>query len=347
MGRLRPTLKDVADAAGVSFKTVSRVVNGEPGVSADLTERVNTAVAELGYRRNHSAHMLRRADQRAGTIGVVHADIANPFAAAVHAAFERAASGSDTLLLSGSAGEDPDRQDALVEAFMARQVDGLVVIPSGPRPGPALARELRRKTPIVFVDREPGVDADVVASDHHTGAHQATRHLVHHGHRHIVFLGSRQRTSSTRDRRRGFDEAMATVAGGESTVRTDLAGADQAEAAVRAIFAGEAGQRAGRAGDPRFPSAIFAAQNLTAMGAVRALHKLGLHRDIALVAFDHLEIADIVEPGITTVPQDAGALGSRAAELLFDRIDGSRGPAIRHIEPLRLMPRGSGELRAR
>lgn len=343
MSRQRPTLKDVAEAAGVSFKTVSRVVNGEAGVSADLTARVNTAVAELGYRRNHSAHTLRRADQRAGTIGFIHADIANPFAAAVHAAFERAASGRDTLLLSGSAGEDPSRQDALVEAFTARQVDGLAVIPSGPVPGPALGRELGRRTPIVFVDREPGVEADVVASDHRTGAHRATRHLVDHGHRHIVFLGSRERTSSTRERRRGFDEAMAMVDGAVSTVRTDLAGVEQAEAAVRALFAE---QEPGRV-DPQIPTAIFAAQNLTAIGAARALHQLGLHHDVALVAFDHIEIADIVEPGITTVPQDAEALGTRAAALLFDRIDGSRGPAIRHIEPLRLVARGSGELRAR
>ena len=87
-------------------------------------------------------------------------------------------------------------------------------------------------------------------------------------------------------------------------------------------------------------------QNLAATGAVRALHHLELHHEIALVAFDHIEIADIVDPGITTVPQDADELGRRAAELLFDRIGGSLGPAVREVVPVQLVPRGSGELRA-
>ena len=336
MARSRPTLKDVADRAGVSFKTVSRVVNGEGGVSDDLTVRVEAAVHDLGFRRNHSARTLRRSGQRAGTIGVVHSDIANPFAAAVHAAFERSASEHDTLLLSGSAGGDPDLQDSLVEAFVSRQVDGLAVIPSGPEPGSNLARELGRGTPIVFIDREPGVPADVVLSDHRDGARKATEHLLRHGHQRIAFLGSRERSSSVRERRGGFDDVMKSIDGAVSTVRTDLTSIDGAVAAVHDLF-----RDRGAA-----PTALFAAQNLAAIGAVRALHQLGLQHEIALVAFDHLEIADIVDPGITTVPQDADALGRQASDLLFERMAGSNDPAIRHVIPVELVPRGSGELPA-
>lgn len=333
----RPTLKDVAELADVSFKTVSRVVNGEAGVSKERAERVHHAVATLGYRRNHSAHSLRRSGSRIGTIGVVHADIANPFAAAVHKAFESAASGHQALLLSGSANEDADRQDQLVEAFVSRQVDGLVIIPSGVEPGPALQRELDRNTPIVFVDRDPGAIADVVLSDHRAGSERATQHLLDHGHRRIGFLGSRERTTSVQERRMGFDDAMRTVDGAISTVVTNLTSVEEAEQQVHQLFADRGAA----------PTALFAAQNLAATGAVRALHRLGMQHEIALVAFDHIEIADIVEPGITTVPQSPGELGRTAAELLFERIAGHAGPARRAVIPVDLVQRGSGEIAPR
>lgn len=333
----RPTLKDVAELADVSFKTVSRVVNGETGVSAERASRVHEAVATLGYRRNHSARALRRSGKRIGTIGVIHADISNPFAAAVHAGFETVATTNDALLLSGSAGEDPERQEQLVEAFVARQVDGLVVIPIGGQPGPALQRELDRHMPIVFIDRDPGVTADLVLSDHRAGAQAATAHLLAHGHRKVGFLGSRDQTRSVQDRRRGFDDAMRSVDGAVSTVRTDLLSIAASEQAVHELFTDRGAA----------PTALFAAQNLAATGAVRALHQLGLQHEIALVAFDHIEIADIVEPRITTVPQNAGVLGRRAGELLFRRIDGSTDSAIREVVPVDLIERGSGEIRPR
>jgi len=299
-----------------------------------MAERVNMAVAKLGYQRNHNAHSLRRSGQRLGTIGVVHADITNPFSAAVHAAFEQVATEHDTLLLSGSAGEQPDRQDQLVEAFCARQVDGLAIIPTGDSPGPALARELARKTPIVFIDRDPAVAADVVLSDHRAGAATAVTHLLDHGHRRIGFLGSREQTSSVRERRSGFDDAMRLVDGAISTVRTHLTSIEASEAAVLELFADKGAA----------PTALFAAQNLAATGAVRALHRLGLSHDIALVAFDHIEVADIVNPGITTMPQNASIVGQRAAELLLDRIAGSSAAPVRHVVPVELIARGSGEI---
>ena len=141
----RPTLKDVAAKAGVSFKTVSRVVNDEPGVSSAIAERVRSAVAELGYRRNHSAQVLRRSDARLQTVAIVHADATNPFAAAVHASFERyLRTTADTLVVSASSHGDAGEHDRLVDLFTERRVDGLAVIPVSDSPGPALRRELAR-----------------------------------------------------------------------------------------------------------------------------------------------------------------------------------------------------------
>lgn len=329
----RPTLKDVADQAGVSFKTVSRVVNDEPGVSPAMAERVRRAVADLGYRRNRSAQVLRRADARLQTVAIVHADGTNPFAAAVHAAFERhLRTEADTLVVSASSHDDGEEHDRLVDLFTERQVDGLAVVPVGDAPGPALRRELDRRTPIVFIDREPGVDADLVASDHHGGARAATQHLLAHGHRRIAFLGSREQSESIRQRHAGFLDAM-TEAGGDSVVRLGLTSPELADEAVTELLA---------AADA--PTALFAAQNLAAVGAVRALHRLGHQHAVALVAFDHLEIADLVEPAITTAPQNAEALGRTAAELLLRRIDGDTSAPTRIVVPVDLVPRGSGEL---
>ena len=329
----RPTLKDVAAQAGVSFKTVSRVVNDEPGVSSGVAERVRSAVAELGYRRNHSAQLLRRSDARLHTVAIVHADATNPFAAAVHSAFERhLRTAADTLVVSASSHGDVGEHDRLVDLFTERRVDGLAVIPVGDSPGPALRRELDRNTPIVFIDREPGIDADVVESDHHGGARAATRHLLAHGHRRVGFLGSREQSESIRQRHAGFTDAV-EESGADPVVRFGLTTPDLADAAVTELLAGADA-----------PTALFAAQNLAAVGAVRALHRLGRQHEIALVAFDHLEIADLVEPAITTAPQNAEALGRAAAEVLLRRIDGDASEPTRFVVPVELVPRGSGEL---
>ena len=330
----RPTLKHVAEHAGVSFKTVSRVVNDEPGVSAAMAARVRAAIDDLGYRRNHSAQVLRRADSRLGTVAIIHADSANPFAAAVHTAFERhLRTAADTVVLSASCHDDPAEHDRLVELFMERQVDGLAVIPVGDEPGPSLTRELARHTPVVFIDREPGVEADLVTSDHRGGARTATTHLLERGHDRIAFLGSRERSASIRDRHAGFQDAIDRSGADGPIVRFGLTSAEIADEVVSELLTG-----------PDAPTALFAAQNLAAIGAVRALHRLGHHHDVALVAFDDLEIADLVEPRITTVPQNADELGRTAAELLLRRIDGDVGAATRIVVPVSLVPRGSGEI---
>jgi len=332
-------MKNVATLADVSFKTVSRVVNGEPGVSRQLKERVQAAIAELGYQPDHGARALRQAARQAATIGVVHADIANPFMAAVHSAFEEVAASHGCLILSGTSLEQPERHDELIRAFTGRRVDGLVIVPVGDpsQTSDVIIKEVKRGTPIVFVDREPGLDADVVMSDHRGGAKLATQHLIDHGHRKIAFLGSREHVHSVIERRAGFESVMHASAATPAAVIGGLRTPDDSAKAVYDLLNLPVSDQ---------PTAIFAAQNGLTLGAVRALHGCARHREIALVGFDHIDSVDIVDPGITTVPQNAQAVGRNVGELLFSRLLDGRTDPMRKIVPVTLVPRGSGEIMA-
>src|SRR5689334_6329561 len=166
----RPTLRDVAMLAGVSAKTVSRVINAEPGVSPSKVDAVQRAIAQLNYRPNFTASSLRRSNGRTATIAAVLEDLANPFSSALHRALEDVARGREVIIVAGSVDEDPDRERALVRAFTMRQADGLVIVPASDNQA-YLTREVHGATPVVFVDRPPvGLQADAVLVDNQAGA---------------------------------------------------------------------------------------------------------------------------------------------------------------------------------
>src|SRR3954449_8675378 len=196
----RPTMREVAAVAGVSLSTVSRAINGDPKVAADLAEKVRQAVAMLGYRRDITATTLRRADRLSASIGLVFDDVANPFHAMLQRGIEDVARDRGVLAFAGSSDEDAERERDLVQAFLSRRVDGLIVVPAGSDHG-YLVRDRYAGVAVVFVDRPPGfIDADVVLSDHAGGARAATAHLLAAGHRRIGYLGGRpppHRASST------------------------------------------------------------------------------------------------------------------------------------------------------
>jgi LacI family transcriptional regulator len=182
------TMRDVARSAGVSLKTVSRVVNGETTVAPDLAARVRAAVDSLSYRPHIGASMLRRNDRRTRTIAVLLQDVADPFSAAVHRAVEDEARRHGVHVLTGSLDEDPQRERDLARAFAQRQADGLIVAPTGS--GQGYLGSLG-DLPIVFVDRPAeGFAADSVLATNAAGAAGAVRHLIAHGHRRIAYLGS-------------------------------------------------------------------------------------------------------------------------------------------------------------
>ena len=324
----RPTMNDVARSAGVSLKTVSRVVNGEPTVAPDLAARVRAAVETLDYRPHLGASMLRRNDRRTRTIGVLLEDVSDPFSAALHRAVEDEARSRGVQVLIGSLDQDPQRERELATVFAQRRTDGLILAPTGND-----LRHLAAHTgmPIVFVDRTAtGVDGDTVVSTNVSGAAGAVRHLIAQGHRRIAYLGDHRRLPTARDRHRGYLRALGDRSG---PAVHDLHDPTAAERATIGLL---------RAAEP--PTAIFAAQNPATIGAVRALRRLGRQRSVALVGFDDFPLADLLDPAVTVVAQDPARMGRTAAEALFERIDGYDGP-VREIRiPTTLIPRGSGEL---
>jgi len=330
-----PTMRDVAALAGVSIKTVSRVVNQEPGVAPELVGRVLDAVGLLGYRHNLTASSLRRADHKTATIGLLLEDISNPFSSALHRAIEDVARHRGTLVLAGSSDEDPDRQQELLHALVSRRVDGLIAVPASGNQN-ALLRERRLGRPMVLVDRL-APEADSVVVDNRAGVGQALRHLVAHGHRRIAFLGDLRSIWTATERHAGYVEALAAegIMLNPHLVRMDVHGIDVAEAIVRELVA---------AADP--PTALLAGQNLITIGAIHALQRLGWQHRVALVGFDDFPLADLLNPAVSVIAQDPTGLGQAAAELLFARVDGDRTPPRHVVVPTRLVPRGSGEIPA-
>lgn len=330
--RSRATIRDVAALAGVGIKTVSRVINNEANVSAPMRERVQHAVVALNFQPNQGAGALRRMDQRTRTLGLLLDAVDNPFSASVNRAVEGVASSRGTAVFAASFHDDAAVERSIIDAFTRRRVDGLILTTISTDHG-YLQDELDQGTPVVFIDRPPiGLAADAVLTDNLAAAAAATRHLLDHGHRRIAQLADELVISTSRERRQAFADQMA-AAGGVPTHVDNLSSEAVAEAAVRRLMS---------LAEP--PTAIFASQNLITLGALRALHGLGLQHQVALVGFDDLMLADLVEPAVTVVAQDPARIGAVAAERVFARLDGDTAPAATLVVPSHLVVRGSGEI---
>lgn len=333
----RATMRDVAALAGVSLKTVSRVVNGATTVDADLAARVRRAVAQLNYRHNMTASNLRRGDRRSFMIGLMLEDVSNPYSSAIYRAVEDVARERGVELLAGSLGEDPARERELAASLVARRVDGLIIVPAG-RDHSYLRDEQDMGVAVVFVDRPPVLlPADSVMADDRHGAMTAVTHLIDHGHRRIAFLGDLTSIATAQERYAGYRDTLRSAGLPEdpALVLHDLHTAEAAEAAVMRLLSG-----------PEPPSALFSSQNLITIGTVRALRACGAHHRTALVSFDDVPLADMLDPPVTVVAQDVVKVGALAAQILFRRIDGDTSAVQAHIVPVRLIPRGSGEIPA-
>jgi LacI family transcriptional regulator len=330
-------MRDVAALAGVSLKTVSRVINGVSTVDPAMAARVRDATGKLGYRPNLTASNLRRSDGRTATIGMLVEDAANPFSGVLMRAVENVARDRGVLVLFGSLDEDAEREQELASALIDRRVDGLLIVPAG-RDHSYLMKERAAGTCMVFIDREPRLlDSDAVITDNRAGAVSAVNHLLDAGHRRIGYLGDRLSIATAAQRLNGYSHALelARIAADERIIWHE---ASSVEAAI------EATTRMMRLADP--PTALFTGQNLVTIGASRALRALDLQDRVAMVGFDDFPLADLLRPGITVIAQDVTAIGKLAAEILFRRLDGDRTPARTHVVPTRLITRGSGEIRA-
>nr|WP_308114023.1 LacI family DNA-binding transcriptional regulator [Kineosporia corallincola] len=334
LGR-RPTMRDVAAVAGVSLKTVSRVVNGEPGVSSTLGRRVRDAIDELDFRPNIGARSLRRAGGRTATVGLLLEDVSNPFSSTLQRAVEDVAIPRGVMVFTASLDEDPQRERELTRAFSARRADGLIIAPASDDQS-YLESEVRAGTAIVCIDRQARrLAVDSVLTTNVDGSKAGVRHLIEQGHRRIAFLGDRHDITTAQQRYEGYLQALAEAGLPVDTglVLSDLTSQALAQAAAVQLLE-----------QPDPPTALFTAQNLVTIGVARALRHLKRERRVAVVGFDDFPLADLLDPGITVVAQDPTAIGRLAATVLFDRIGGNDSPPTTHVVPTRLIPRGSGEI---
>ncbi|MFJ4677749.1 MULTISPECIES: LacI family DNA-binding transcriptional regulator [unclassified Kitasatospora] len=339
----RPTMKDVAEAAGVSLMTVSRVVSNTPGVSPDTAAKVEQAVRRLGYQRNDNARNLRQKRLGTSTIGLVVDDLANPFYALMARSIEDEAHRRGCVVLVGSTNDEPRREREVIAAFTARQVDGLIIVPTIGSHG-FLKPAMEAGTQVVCVDRPAkDLDVDTVTVDNRDGARRAVTHLLDHGHTRIAYLGDRYDIWTQRERHAGYLDALRArgLAPDPALVRHGLRShldTRLALAALRAL--------------PEPPSALFSSNDLITLGVLdRADGPDGpdgpetadVPAPMAIVGFDDLPLAKRLNPPLTVVSQDPVAVGSTAANLLFARITGDRSAPRQVVLLTRFVERRSGE----
>lgn len=325
-------MHEVAAAAGVSLKTVSRVVNAEPGVRPATVERVLDAVTSLGFRRNDLARSLRQGRSSA-TVGLVIEDVTNPFYSGITRAVEKVANERGYLLISGSCGEDAKREQELVTTLFRRRVDALLIVPAGGDES-YLSAEMALGTPAVFLDRPPrGIDADTVLLDNAGGAQRAVEHLIAQGHRRIAAITDALTIHTAARRLLGYRQAVEAAGLGydERLVRSGVGDRASAETAVQELLALPEAVR---------PTAIFAGNNRVTIGVLHVVR--AAQPPLALVGFDDFELADML--GISVIRYEAAEIGRLAAELAFARLEGHSDPPQRVVVPTELVARGSGEV---
>lgn len=322
------TMREVAARAGVSAKTVSRVLRDEGYVSAEARRRVLAAVSELDYVPNQLAVTFRAG--RDAAIGIAVPDIADPFFAEIIQAVESIARQRHSAVIVTSLGYDGEHEQAAVEALLQRQLLGLIACPVAA--DQSYLKPWLQRTPVVFVDRAPGqLTADSVIEDDAGGAYAATRHLLEHGHRRIAFFGDPPSVSTSAKRLAGYLQALADhdIRRDDGLIKVGTVNAVTARAALADVM-----------GLAQPPSAIFSSNARCTLRLMPALH--ASKASVSIISFGDFPLADSLTPSITVIDQDPAALGRFAAERLFVRItDPTKRLRRRTVLPLTLIERGS------
>lgn len=311
-----PGIKEVAKRARVSTSTVSHVINKTRNVSPELRARVLRAIKQLGYRPNALARGLRRSETR--TLGLLVPDNSNPFFSEVAKGVEDAGFRHGYSVILCNAGDDLEKELAYVDALISKRVDGVVFI-AATLSNHHIQPLIESDVPVVIVDRElPGIEADVVLSDNYRGGYQAARYLIELGHRRIACITGPSNLSSSAARVSGYRAALE-----ENGLSVDEA----------LIVRGDFHYQGGIDGVktlmrlPEFPTAIFACNDLMAIGALRSLHRQNLRvpKDVSIIGFDDIAQASFVSPSLSTIAQLKYEIGQIVVKMLVDRIS-DRGP---------------------
>jgi DNA-binding LacI/PurR family transcriptional regulator len=313
----KPTMDDVARRAGVSRALVSLALRDSDKVSASSRAAVLAAADELGYRPNLIARHL--ASKQTRTFGLLINDLHNPYFPGVADGVKQAADENGYRLLLNSAFLDDDDERTALETFIDFRVDGIIL--TGSRVDPAIVERAAVSTPVVVVSRPMRSDTvDTVNNDDELGATLAVEHLVGLGHRHICHVDG-GRGAGASERRAGYESTMGRHGLTPHIVAGAFTEGSGAEAAQQMLASG------------RPVTAIFAGNDLSALGALDAIEEagLGVPRDISLVGYDNTFVAALRHVALTTVDQARQRLGALAVEALIERIEGGRTKAVHHV----------------
>ncbi len=334
--RARPTIGGVAAEAGVSKATVSRFFNHrERLLSPDIAARVEAAIAKLGYVPSPMAQALSHGRSR--LIGLVVADITNPFSVAVLRGAEEACQEAGYLVMLFNLGNDRQRERTAIDALASYQVDGFILNTQGQDEGLAEVSSLHGR-PAVLVDRRhAGLEADFVSLDNPGAMHAACSHLIDEGWADLLYVTQPLAGVSSRlERALAFSQCISERGGGVQGAVLELVDASDEvlDAALHAL-----GQRTGG----RARGAVVAGNSVVTLRVAAAMVRLGwaFGRDIGFVGFDDPEWAPLIGPGLTTVAQPTHDIGRCAAQCLIERMRGLQAPARERLLPGKLVVRGS------
>jgi LacI family transcriptional regulator len=305
-------MADVAELADVSVSTVSHVLNGTRFVAAETRQRVERAATTLGY-------LVRKCDAVVGpSIGVALTGASNPYLAELVLGIETEARRAGFAVLFCDTHDRPDDERDAIGLLLSRRVDGIVIAPTEGWEQVSLPLVRRHRTPYVLVDRFCTAEGDQVGADSETAAAQLVQHLIGHGHTRIGMLVGRRGLSTSTERLHGYRRAH-RAAGLEVTSDLLRDGDSTVAGGRRATLA--LLRRGGM-------TALFSANNAMTIGALLAFREQGLTvgRDLALVAFDDLELGEAMEPPLTVAAQPLHAIGARAVQLLTRRLTDPLAP---------------------
>ncbi len=314
----RPTLKDVAEEAGVSRATASLVLRRSPLVAQATRERVQSTMERLGYVYNRSAASLRK--QTSGAVAMIVPDLRNPFYAALAVEVERHIENERAILFLSSTGESPAKQRQTIESMLEYGVDGIILSPAASTDAEDLGDLVSGPTPFVLATRwTAGVAADYVGYDNEKGAYRAVAHLLSLGHRRIAFMAGQTESSAGQERLQGFLRAHeeANTPADDRLIYAHPISSEAAYQGIQKLLA-----------VPNPPTAVFCFNDFVAHGVLFGLWESGVvpGQDVAVVGFDNLDESRHWRPSLTTIDYRRDILGSTATRLLMERLQNPNLP---------------------
>jgi LacI family transcriptional regulator len=316
----RPTLYDVATAAGVGTTTVSRVINGGHRVNPETLRKVQTIMKRLGYQPSQAARSLR--GDRTRTVGLIVPTIADHFFAELANAAQAVARRNDYALMLLTSDDDAELEATDLQVFERHRIDGLLLIPPRSHSRLILSHLESLAIPAICIDRPIGkIEISSVICDNYLASKEAVEHLIGHGRKRILCLGGDPRLYSIRERARGYLSAM-EKAQLPTIVNMNIFTCEAAEAALRERFA-----------EPGGVDAVFGLKSPATVAAYEALRRMGIRlpEEVSLLGFDDFPLASLLNPPISVVQQPIHEMGTTAAQLLFDILANPGMPA-KHVE---------------